>query len=67
MPHTNFDNQPLLPGIDDEGGVAVEETKPEEKNVPEIKIKFADPDDGLDEKCPVCGDHGCPQCGGGKR
>ena len=58
----NPDQNPILPGMEEEGGVAVEVLKEPE----EVKVKFADPNDGLDEKCSVCGDHGCPQCGGGR-
>ena len=77
----NPDENPILPGIDGDavaieevvgGGVEevkeieeTEETRPQQGDVPEVKLKFANPDDGLDEKCSVCGDHGCPQCGGG--
>lgn len=66
MPNTNFDSQPLLPGIDNDGGVAVEETKPEQESVPEVSVKFAVPGDGLDDECPNC-NGGCVMCASKKK
>ncbi|MFA6297057.1 MAG: hypothetical protein WC629_00665 [Candidatus Paceibacterota bacterium] len=73
MPEFKPDEQTLLPGIlpVKEGEVPEEkELKPqEEKTVPEVTVKYAQREDGLEEKCAACGDApgGCPQCGFGRK
>jgi len=71
MSEQKQNEQTFLPGIipaEGENVSEIKETKSQENVVPEVTVKFAQHDDGLDEKCAACGDApgGCPQCGFGR-